>query len=508
MRSFLLSKFIIPLHIAFTAAYLAWVQPGPGDVAAYLPLAFLSFGLLQFMLLFPAARRGEDVDFARARVLSDIGTDPFLVSGILGIAFVVLQTLNGPRQLVYVRAVRAWEYTSGIIAGFPACLDQLLSIQTLFTVVVVTLAVLAVRNSLGRNGRGLLVRLMVAVATVLGLHGLLAYAQTPFFDEVGNILPPPASFATFASKSEAGAFFLMNSCAAFGALFMELVTERDEDDKSNKWAVRFLFAAFLVNVVSTLFTLSCLSMAVLVVALLILATYAFASVLSSSAPGELSLSTLAAIVVIGGVAVFLHFVAYPENRLHDCAERIFKGPWRERAETAERAALVSAAWRMFDDNKIGGVGASCYGIQAGFPKYVERSEWKDIGDPDGNHFRCGNDLAQILAENGLVGTLIFLAPFVILAIRAAVQVFMVMRYGTKFKQGRRSTTASDGDRVDIFDALPPDVLALFIAVLSVTAMSFFVPVFESQPNILYWAVFLAVACSQLPKPGRTHSRKR
>lgn len=503
MRSFLLSKIVVPLHLAIIVAYLAWAQPGPDSIASYLPLSFLCLGLLEVMLLFPSARRGEDVDFARERVCTEIKEDPVLHIGLLGMAFALLQVLNGPRQLVYVRARHAWEYTSGHIEGFPACLDMLLSAQGLFLVVTVLLALLAVRRSMGRNGRTLLVEFIVAVATVLGLYGLYLYARTPFYDELGGkILEAPETFATFSSKTEAGAFFLMNSCAAFGFLFKELVRESGEDEEDRgKFRARVLFFAFVVNVGATLFTLSCLSIALLFAVLILLAVYTFVFVIKNS-PGELSLSSFAAVVILIAAVGFLHFVAYPENRIHDCTARIFSGEWRTGEEKAEQAVLKSAAWRMAGDNIVGGVGKSCYGIESGFPKYVLEEEWESVKDPDARHYLCGNDFAQLLAEQGAVGAVLFLSPFVMMLIGAVARISKLIKYGTKTKHGIRSTTATDDSRIGIFDIVEPHVLALFAAAGIATAMSFFVPVFGSLLNVLVWAIFFAAAVTSLPKPVR------
>lgn len=502
MRSFLLSKIIVPLHLALVAGFLAFVQPGPENVASYLPLIFLSVGFVAVMVLFPSAKKGEDADVARSRAIDSLKHDFFFVFCWLALAFAAIQTLNGPRQLVYVRALRAWEYTPGIIRGFPACLDMLLSSQTFFMVVPVALAVLAVRNSMGKRGRRLAVEFILAVSTVLGLCGLVRYATTPALDSIGVKLPPPETFATFASKTEAGVFFLMCSCAAFGLLFMEMVKDTEEDDRSGKFNIRFLFVAFLVNVAAALFSLSCVSIAAMCIALLIIAAYTLIFVIVAS-PGELGLSTLAAIVILGAVVGFLHFVAYPDNRIHDCTEKIFEGPWRSQEEKAERSVLVGAAWKMFGDNAIGGVGPSCYGLESGYPKYLGNKDWAALKDTEVRRWRCGNDFAQLLAEYGVAGTFLLLAPFVMLAFMVLARIWMLFRYGTKYKQGMKSTTATEADRIGVFEIMPPDALALFIGAAAATVLSFYVPVFGSQLNIYTWAVFFVVASASLPKPRRT-----
>lgn len=505
MRSFLLSKIIVPLHLAIIAAFLAWVQPGPENVASYLPIAFLALGFVAMMLLFPAAREGEGVEDARYRALCSIRRDYFFVFAILAVAFVLIQTLNGPRDLIYIRARRTWEYTSGIFKGFPSCLDMLLSIQALFTIIVVAPAVLAIRDSLGKKGRRLSIEFLLGVATLLGLYGLYAYADAPSSDAVGIRLPPPPSFATFATRTEAGAYFLMNACAAFGYLFMAMAD--DDGEGEGKWHIRFLFLSFLVSLVSALFSLSCLSIPVLAVALVILAAYTIVYVVKASL-GELSIVTLAAIVIIGAVAGFLHFIAYPENRLHDCTEKIFNGPWLTKEEVAERTAMTDAAWQMFKDNSIGGVGTSCYGIEKGFPKYMRKENWSAVKDPDSRHWRCGNDFVQGLAERGAVGSILFLVPFVVLIVATIVRIVNLVRYGTKYKQGFKSSSASEADRIGLYDIMPPEALALFLAAGCATGLSFFVPVFGSQLNILTWAVFLAVASMSLPKPNKSKRSRR
>lgn len=501
MRSFLLSKIIVPLHLAVIAAFLAWVQPGPENVAAYLPISFLSLGFIVMMLLFPAAKKGEDADDARWRALDNIKSDYVYIFGLLAAAFFILQTLNGPRELIYVRAERAWDYSAPAMRGFPSCLDMLLSVQGLFVVALVFPAVLAIRNSLGKKGRRLAVELLLAVGALLGLYGLYIYAETPSLDSFGVKLPPPPSFATFACRSEAGVYFLMNTCAAFGFLFMSMVNDEEGEDKFH---IRFLFAVFLVNMIAALFTLSCLSIAVLCIVLLLVAIYTFIYVFLAS-PGELSLTTVAAIVIICAVSGFLHFVAYPENRLHDCAEKIFSGEWQTSAEKSEHKVMSNAAWRMFSDNAIGGVGVSCYGIKKGFSKYIERKEWPAVKDPEKPHWRCGNDMAQLLAETGTVGTFLLLAPFLTMAYGAIARMVKVARHGTKYKLGWKSKeVATEADKVGIFDILPPDSLAMFVATGSAVAISFFVPVFSSRLNVLTWAVFFATACMSLPLPKRSH----
>lgn len=489
MRSFLFSKIAIPLHLAFIFGYLACVQPGPESITSYLPLAFFAAGLFEITLLFPSARKGEDVDDARYRVLRGIFSDPVFFFGVAAFIFIVFQTLNGPRDLIYDRILKCWRYTPGYFRGLPACLDMTLSFQGAFWVLVVAVSMLAVRSGLGKKGRNLLLKLMLGVASALALYGLFTYEPA----EAGAPILP---LATFATPSEAGAFFLMNACAAFGLLFTEMAME-----EPGKNSLRFLLFALVANLMAALYSLSCLVIATLAVALVILTIYTLVFFVKEAA-GELRLTTLAVTAILIAVVCFLHFVAYPKNRLHECADRIFNGPWQTEAQKAEAGVMRAAAWRMFNDNTLGGTGTWCYGHENGMSRYLKDDEWQHISDPDSRHYICGNDFAQFLAEYGALGFALMAAPFAMILISSIIRMFLVSRNGTKLRPGRKATTAAEIDRVNIFDILPLNVLALAIAAGSTTAISFFAPVFRCPLNILTWAVLLSLAHAQLAIPKK------
>lgn len=491
MRSFLLSKIAIPLHLAFVFAYLACVQPGQDGLTACLPLAFFALGLVEITLLFPSARAGEDVEDARHRTLKAMLRDPVFHFGVAALFFVLLQTLNGPRELIYDRILKCWRYTPGTMRNLPACLDMGLSIHAAFWILVIAPAMLAVRQGLGRKGRQTVLLFILGVAAALGLYGLFTYVPA----EAGS---PIRNFATFSSPAESGAFFFMVSCASFGLLFKELAAE-----EQSKKLVRFLLVTLLVNITATLYSLSCLSIVALVIALLVLLVYAIVY-FAANAAGELRFTTLAAIILVVAAAAFLHFVAYPKNRIHECTAKIIEGPWQTETQKAESDVLKAAAWRMFENDTLGGTGAWCYGHESGAPRFIRDDEWKHLPDAEPGTFICSNDLARFLAEFGALGFALFMAPFAFIIIAALIRIVLLLRKGTKDRAGRFDTSAADADRINAFDVIPLDVLALFIAVGGVSAISFFASVFRCQLNMLTWAVFLSLAVSQLAKPKSKH----
>ena len=492
MRFPILSKIAVAVHLAFIFGYLAFVHPGPEDIMAYLPLVFLAAGLFETTLLFPSAHKGEDVDDARGRTWHAMLRDPVFQIGAAVFVFILFQTLNGPRELFWDRPSKSWKYTQGIIWNFPACVDQLLSIEGAIAVLTIGAALVAVRHGMGKNGRNLLTAFMLGISTVLGLYGLFNYVSPDTIDSA----KPLAGFATV---SEAGAFFFMNACAAFGAFFTEM-----SEEEPQKYLVRYLLLALLVNIAAALYSLSPLFIALLALVLIVLAVYTAVFFVKES-PGELSLTTLATLIILASAVGFLHYVAYPENRIHDCTERIFSGPWVFEEVKAEKDVMNAAAWRMFDDNVFGGVGTWCYGLpESGMARYVHDDEWKALPDPETPRWRCGNDLAQFMAEFGVFGTALLVSPFLFMGVMSLIALNKAWRHGTKRKPGRNATTAADGDKVGVFDVMPPRTLSLFLPVVAVSAASFFTSVFRSLPNVLTWVVFLAMAQSQIPKSPSKH----
>ncbi len=112
MHSFLLSKIIIPIQITFIALYLLCVPTGAECIQSYLPIPIFILTLIELLLLFPAAKKGEDESTSRERLRRQILRDPVLYFGLAALIFIIIQSLNGPRELVYNKAHRLWAYES------------------------------------------------------------------------------------------------------------------------------------------------------------------------------------------------------------------------------------------------------------------------------------------------------------------------------------------------------------------------------------------------------------
>ena len=484
MRSFLLSKVAIPLHLAFIACYLACVRIGLGSVLEYLPLAWLAAGLIEITLLFPTARKGEEVYDARRRVWVSLLKDPICHAGVVGFLFLLLQTLNGPRIMLFDRQSGEWEFVAARIRDFPACINQIASVDGLFWNILTIPAILVVRNGLGKKGRQLLLKYLVIIAAMVALYGLITYNPK---------VSVPGKFANFPDPVTAGTYFFMHFCVAC-ALYANEVGMEIRD----KFQCHALFASCLLTLAGALYSLSCLTIAMTAGALVIVGIYCMIYLSGRLTTAEKMRMTATGLILIGLVA-FLHVVGYPQNRIHGCTAKIFSGEWTTPEEQAEREVKTAIARRMFRANIIHGVGTWGYADANCFGKYTKDDEWDVLGESDATPPLCGNDSLQGLAEYGTVGFLIVIAPFLILLFDSLAR--LAVEFRPKGGKSSDGTMSSEHEARPFTERIPPLALALFIAIGGAFAVSFFFSVFR-QPLVLFsWAIFFAIFPTLIRKPA-------
>ncbi len=485
MRSFLLSKVAIPLHLAFVACYLVCVQFGYDSLAAYLPLAWFSAGLLEIALLFPTARKGEEARDARRRVLNSILKDPILLLGVVGFLFILLQTLNGPRAIAFNAASGTWDFTVARIRDFPACISRAGSVQGLFWNMLVIPTMLVIGHGMGRKGRTLLLKFLVSISALLALFGLLTY-------DSGAKMAGARHFFAFPDAVSAGIYFFMNFCVACALYATEVGAEIRDRVQRN-----VMFVASAMNLAGALYSLSCLCIALSAGALVILVVYCAVSLSTCLSAGEKMRMTAVGAILIGLVA-FLHFVAYPKNRIHDCTAKILSREWTTEQEQADRAVRTAVAWRIFKANPIHGVGTWGYADAACFGKYMGDDEWDSLANPDATPENCGNDMLQYLVEYGIVGFLLAAAPYLVLLLSSLYRIAMEFR--PRGKKSEDSDTSSENEARPFTERITPLAFALFLATAVPFAVSFRFSILRLPAILFTWTAFIAVFPTLIRKP--------
>lgn len=493
MRSFLLSKVAIPLHLAFIAGYLACVSVKPDGIIEYLPLAWFVAGLIEITLLFPSARKGEEVYDARRRVRKSILKDPVLVLGIIGFLFILIQTLNGPRPLKYDTLSSSWQFAAAKIKDFPACIDQLKSVQGLFWNLIIVSSILVIRNGIGKKGRILLLKYLVIISSLLSLYGLITYV--PAAQDA-----PISPFATFPTPITAGIYFCTHFCISCSLFATELGKE-----ESDRWQKRILFISCVLNLAGTVYSLSCISLVLAAFTLLVNVIYG-SIYLGNRIPSAQKLKMMATALILIGFAVFIHCIAYPNNRIHERIDKIVSMNWETEQEAIERGTLAKVATRIIKENKIHGVGTWGYADQSCFGKFIEDDEWDNLLSPDSKYSTCGNDWLQFIAEYGYFGMLLFISPFIFLV---GISVYrIVMDFIPKAKRNKDpNSTSSENETIPFIERISPNTFALFWSVLLPLVVSFRYSVFRYPLVLLTWTIFLTVFSTFLPKPVSLEAKK-
>lgn len=497
MRSFLLSKIAIPLNLAFIALYLACVPVGPDGYAEYLPLAWFIAGLVEVTLLFPSARKGEEAFDARTRVRKSICRDPVHLMGILGFLFILFQTLNGPRKIAYNANHRLWEFTVGKIRDFPACVDQIGSVQGLFWVLLAITAILVIRNGIGKKGRMLLLKYFVAISAGLALCDLVAYAAGSGSVVKTGALPAP--FFPFPDHITAGVYFYMNFCIGCSLYATELASAEESERTVSKWPARLLLIASALTLAGAIYSLSCLAIVAVAVALLAIGIYC-SIFLTGKLDSAKRLRMVGVGIILAGAVAFLHFTAYPSNRIHERIAKITSGEWISESEAAEHNVLSKVATRMFKDNAIHGVGTWGFADKQCFDKYVDDDEWEFLPHEDDHYTNCGNDHLQFLAEYGILGFVILVAPFIFLA--GTIIYRLIMEFRPRRKKMSDSTTSSEHESIPFMQRITPCAFALFFAVIPPFILSFKFSIFRFPLIALTWTVFLTTLSTFLRKPTK------
>lgn len=476
---FQLPKIAVLLHLVSLVVYLSWARAGAARLDVYLPLIWLTPGLLEMVLLFPPVRRRESAAEARARARRALARDPLFYLGLGLLLFIAVQCLNGPRVPIFDSVLGQWRLGPAPWPGMPFCLRRGEAVQGLFWFGTAWAGALAVRHGLSRRAKTRLLALLAGAAALLAAFGLLQYgagARALYW-----VLPMTGPFfATFAYPNHAGAFFTMMFFVSGGLL----IAARAEG--APRWRLWAMALSLLLNLLGATFSLAYGPLLLVWVGVLLGTVYAVAYLLPLLEGSE-RLRFLAALVLTAGVLAFLHFVAYPENAVHRRTGALVSGAWREGGWQAERTALRRAAVQTWRHNPVYGVGTWGFRHQAGH--YLSNDDWAIMRTDD--PLTCYNDYLQFLCELGLVGGGLMLAALAALLLPVA----------ARLRSAWPSRAAAGVARVPWVRRLPPVVPGVLCGAGSVALLACGDLPFRNPLILLVWCLLLAALPGLLPRPA-------
>jgi O-antigen ligase len=470
-------RYGVAAHVCGLAAFLAWVYGGARlELLAAVP--WLSLGVLEMTLLFPAPRKGETQACARQRVKHAMVRDPLLYMALFFFSYLLFQWLNGGRALVLDAAQGVWSLAMAPLSWGPSCVDRTDVRQALCGVLPAVAVVLGIRHGVTRRGKLVLLRVLVANGALLGLAGVglgLCGAE-----RVLGLLPTTEPFfAAFPYTNHAGAFFVLLAAIALGLFVQAWLAGTDR--RLTIW----LGVALAGNLAGAIGALSRASILLALLLVVLGGCYAIRHAwhLVCADVRFKAIMGLLLILLAGGA----FWVLAPRD--NPVVRELRAIPWDTIGQETwgARAPQVAFAWQLWREHPWFGVG--CGGFRHYAALQVEgavRATWHRGGG------QVHNDGVQMLAEQGVVGGGLWLAA-------VAVLVTPVIRR-LRIAHVTPVEEWSGGPWL-LFRVSPITVMLLAGVVLTCLTSLIDLP-FRSPAILVTWCIALACAPAFLPAKAR------
>ena len=396
----LLLRYGAAVHVALLVVYASWARGGSAP-AFFWAIPWLALGILEMLFLLPPSHDGSSAHAAARRVWQGLLRDPvFYVGGAL-LLFLLLQWLNGPREMIRNLATATWEYTPPPWPWLPFCVDRSEAAQVLIWALGAYAVLLAVRHGMRLSARRWLLKVMVYNGALLALVGVLHLmtGTTKLF----WIRPIEVYFfSTFGYPNHASAFFTLLTAINIG-LLIESLDSKEQEKVVSSW----LMVSLVLNLFGVFFSLGragmVLTLGILAVALLYGSIYLW---------NRTTIATRVRLwVMIGGLALAGGFFALvvPDNPILRELKTIDLLQLHKQLQ-GDRAELAHAAIDIWQDYPWAGVGGWGFRRYVGIYMGPERYEYLRAAGRANVH----NDAVQYLCEHGVIGLALILGLIFVL----------------------------------------------------------------------------------------------
>ncbi len=479
----LLIRYGIVLHVAVLAIYTSWARGGSAP-AFFWAIPWLAAGIIEMMFLLPPVRGGESTHGAIRHLWRGILRDPIFYMGGTLIVFLVLQWLNGPREMVYDAGMAKWEYTPAPWPGLPFCVVRAEAAQVLFWALGVYAILLAMRHDARLSGKRWLLKVLVYNGALLSLLGLLHLATGT--DKLFWIRPIGTFFfSTFGYPNHASAYFTLLTSINVG-LLLETLGGEGQERSPGYW----LSVSFVLNLLGVFFSLGRAGM---VLTLGILAVGALYGVIYLAS--RVTVATKVRLgVMLGGLLLFtaFFFVKVPDNPIAQELRNIHLLRLHEQLQ-GDRAELAQAAIEIWQDYPWGGTGGWGFRRFVGLYMGPEKYEYLRSAGRANVH----NDAIQYLCEHGAIGAVLILGLIFTL----------VGHIGLRLISMPRTTDSGAIQAHCWFMSVSPVVWFILIGTAATAIHSLIDLPFRSMAIISVWFIALSAAPSFIPRKERAKATK-
>lgn len=394
---------IVVLAVTLLLVYSAWARGGT-YCPFQAPLLWFSGIVVASTAVALIVDRKHDGRTIRSS-LQRAMLDPVFYLGAAFVCLLLLQTWNSGRVLLCDFSRQSWFYSAPPLASLPSSVtrgESLEMVRWFFPAWVLLVSVrLAIRSP--GSARSLLI-IVVLNSTLLALVGMgQMVTGTSAFLWVQEM--PCHFFASFGYDNHAAAFFTLLFALSI-AMFLQFSIQ--EGFRSRRLLTVALGAASLVLFGGANLSLSRTGMLLSWLVAGFAAAYGVRTVWFRLAwPARVNL-------LAGTVAVLClgYFIAagFGQRAFDREAKHLVSADLRRETET--RWFQLQSALRMWNDNKLFGVGG--WGYRYFAATYMDRNEWSRLGVGRAN---VHNDPAQFLAEFGVVGAALMILTVAVLASR-------------------------------------------------------------------------------------------
>ena len=468
--SFVRNNIAVLAVFALLASY-AWVFGGTRGEMLPLFVPWVWAILTEVALCFPQRREGENSYTARERVWTDLKTDPLFWTSFALVAILLIPFGNTGLCPICDRVQIITEKLNPAPAlkYLPFCVNRLDHLNVLLWFGPSLTAMLAVKHSLNKGGKILLLKLLVwngVALAVLGYIQQLTEATGPLWIPMGAATD--SFFSTFGYPNMAGDMFVTLFCMAV-ALWRSQVTACDAEIARTKtlrisrhrlfWlkhhdlipAVLFFFAS-----VSTLSRATIILVTLSAAVLGLHATVAFFHTMRRAQ--RVRMGAVLGLFLLVLVFIGVHFLPKDVQREIDTlsTDAVLT---RVTGKGQYHARVATEVWK---DNPLFGCGGWGYKHFC-IPK-MTKEEYHQLQVVGG--INVHNDYLQFLAEHGLVGFGLMVA-IVILLVWPTGQIWAAMAKAIRFAPMRKQPPQPRSLFV-----LPAAAFALFWAAICTLIHSF------------------------------------
>ena len=483
---------VLLLHILLLVVAFSWIHGGTRPDLLLPVIPWLTFFMLEFLLIFPQAKSTETLAEARSRVWRSLVRDPLLYFFIALIVLLIIPFFNVAGEPEYNVVTGEWRIPVPPMPNLPFCVDIAEHAVLLIWFVPALLAALAAKHGLLRKGKRLLLECLCwngAVLSIFGFIQLMTGATSVFWgDQVFAYF-----FSTFGYPNFAGAFFTLLFALSVGLWFgkasaglvgpstVEAIWVNAASRKKTYW----LLIPIALNLSAAIASLSRAAILLCIAVCLALGVYMILGTWQKvAAGGRVKIVALIILVLLLGGLSFTVFA--PVSLKTELTTITFDAVSERVSGRGQYHTRV--AKEIFNDHPLFGVGGW------GYPHYAMTYLAPEEGIQIDGGVNVHNDTLQFLAEQGAIGCGLLVFCMLSLLNPLLWQTARVNRYLAKTDVSKGARFAKPGWMY----RLSPEIIAILVGTTATIGHSLGDLPFRSPAILTVWVLALACGVGFLP----------